>query len=258
MLIKKTTSAIQKLQTFSAFILIGCVAGLQQPVNAQENFKQSYNVKRLDNGDYNLVASKSGTFAGSAKRRWWYENENSSGTAQVDIDLNGGEYDFGITKENSGKTQLKNAATDRKVHFSMKYNIKDEGWWMAGIKTVVSPNLSAWPWSGNHYETYIIENSEKDPSYFEKDKTYWGTRRHNGSKYKFYTNKHKHHRQIFIVRQNYRDSGWIDVGKIFRNDLINLNIVPGNHYVHGFKANVEFVGKNEGYFQLRGSSLATW
>ncbi len=267
MLTKETISTIQKFQIVSALILISCTAGFQQPVDAKlgeelshqtRGFKESYGTERLDNGNYNFVAWKSNKFSGSARRRWWYDNENSSGAAQVDIDLDVGGYDFGVSKENSGKTKLKNASTNKSIYLSMKYNLWNDGWWMWGVKTVVSPSTSRWPWSANHYEVYIVEKSEKDPSYFAKNRTYWGTRYHNGSDYKFYTNHHNNHKQLFIVRQNYRNRGWINVGKIFRNDLIELNIIPDDYYVHGFKSNVEFFGKNDGYFQHKDLSLITW
>ena len=257
MLAKERISTIQKFHIFSAFILISCTASFQQPVDAKLG-KESYGTERLDNGNYNLVAWKSSKFSGSARRRWWYNNENSSGTAQVNIDLDVGGYDFGVSKENSGKTKLKNANTNKSIHLSMKHSIWNDGWWLWGAKTVVSPGTSAWPWDVNHYETYIIEKSEKDPSYFAKNRIYWGTRYHNGSDYKFYIGNHNNHKQLFIVRQNYRDSGWINVGKIFRNDLIDLGIIPGDYYVHGFKSNVEFFGKNDGYFQHKDLSLITW
>ncbi|MEM7626080.1 MAG: hypothetical protein AAF333_10670 [Planctomycetota bacterium] len=239
-----------------AFIVLA--AGLSLFMSsASAQFLSTEGTSNLIKGERYFTAWKSGNFDGSALRRWW---SDQYGPAQVDINQYDGGYDCGIRKPSQGKTQLKNAKTGKSMYIKWAGNIWHSGWWVWGGKVTVSPGTSAWPWGSNHYETYIVEDCKKTPTQLEAfiNGMYHKTEYYNGSNYKFYTKSHNNHKQLWIVRQNYRSNGWMNVGQMFRN-LGGTGGITGDYYVHDIKASVEFFGRVEGWFQIRDLNLfKTW
>ncbi len=163
-------------------------------------------------GKYNSGVWLSDSFEGTHCRTVCGEFESMV----VEVNSTVGGFDTAV-RDNYTNTPVDDISGPKPVHTSVVVqSVSGEGsWWIGPKISVYQKGTSGL--EGN-YENYVTENASRTPQeyhdFFIKKGTYLGETEHAGSTYKHYTFAHKTWWQFRAVRQDYRESGTVDIKEI--------------------------------------------
>ncbi len=163
-------------------------------------------------GKYNSGVWLSDSFEGTHCRTVCGEFESMV----VEVNSTVGGFDAAV-RANYTNTPVDDISGPKPVHTTVEVkSFSGEGSWWVGPKISVYQKGTT-GLEGN-YENYVTENASRTPQeyhdFFIKKGTYLGETAHAGSTYKHYTFAHNTWWQFRAVRQDYRESGTVDIKEI--------------------------------------------
>ncbi len=174
----------------------------------------------------------------------------------VDIEATTGGFDTAIAKRNSA-IPVDKINSQTRIFSTIEVNLNGSGNWWVGPKFAVRMNLSQ-GLDGN-YENYVVENASRSPQEyhdkFTRQGKYLGQTNHNGSVYKHYYKRHNTWGQFWAIRQNFRQTGVVNIKPIL-NKWRN-NGLP-NGYLPTVRVNLETSGAVSGSVQMSEIDIPTW
>ena len=196
--------------------------------------------ERIDVGPNFSAVWTSDAFEGSFCRDIAGDGER----LEVTLDAQKGGFDTDVVRRGN-YVKVDELRSQLPVSSSITPNFSGSGVWWVGPKfSVVDKGGQG---RGGDYENYVVENASRAPEQFHERftrlGTYLGETYQDGGVYKHYRKPHKSWTQFWAVRQDYRESGTVDVAKSIA--VWRQNGLP-NRDIGGFKINVETGGEVNG------------
>ena len=195
-------------------------------------------------GEHRVSAWKGGTFTGTACRTW----DGDISYLWVNVNQTAGGFDAGVSKNVIGGHIASTIGINQQMSYISDTDFSGSGTWWFGPKVGFLDSQYYTTLDGN-YECYVVDDANvppgEMPARFQLGNPV-GESTHNGSLYKHYAIDFGLIHQVWSVRQVYRTSGTSSVGRI-KQKWIDLGLVPANHYMYGWKLNVETAGELSGH-----------
>lgn len=163
-------------------------------------------------------------------------------------------FDAGVGRNVATGTKVADLSGDgvskinRGVYYKFTNNLvpQNGGYWWMGPKTLIyqQNQYSNSIGLNNQYECYIVDNASISRSQMvsQLGLTYRGQGNYDGSTYYHYTVRLGNINQVWSIRGNFRNQGWVSTNWIQRQ-WYQSGLVPWNYYNLGWKMNVEMAGK---------------
>lgn len=203
--------------------------------------RSSCDTEHLYTGERFSPAWTSGDFQGTFCREVTGDGEYLSLTLEVQQ----GGFDTGIAAQYE-PTRVDDLSAPLPVSTTVTPQFSGPGTWWVGPKVLVLEN-TYYDGLDGEYENYVVENASQPPEHYHAwlggDGKYLGETYQDGGVYKHYLVTYSSWEQFWAVRQDYRQSGAVDMAQIL--GMWRQHGLP-NEYVGGVKANVETSKEIEG------------
>lgn len=202
--------------------------------------------------DYRFPVWMNDKFAGNFCRRITPNAER----LELNLESQSGGFDTAVVKRNS-QILVDDLASQSVISSTIEVALDGTGKWWVGPKFAVKQSGSRG--LDSNYENYVVENASKTPQQQHERLTtlgrYLGQTKHNGSVYKHYYKEHKTWGQFWAIRQNYRDTGTVNLKPIL--DMWRKHGLP-NEYVDAVRVNVETSGEVSGTVKMSELNFPSW